>query len=433
MSFSNIMDSNSYRSGGTDDPLLASRERLLGPAYRLFYDEPVHLVRGEGSYLYDADGVRFLDAYNNVASVGHCHPHVVAAVADQMATLNTHTRYLHRGIIDYSERLLATMPAEVDQVMYACTGSEVNDLALRVAEMHTGATGVIVTRDAYHGNTTAATAISPSLGGATRIGQNVRLVDPPDTYRVPADEVAARFTADVARAADELTAAGYGLSCLIVDTIFSSDGIYADTTVLGPAVAEVRARGGVFIADEVQPGFARTGASMWGFDRHSVVPDIVTTGKPMGNGIPIAAMAARADVLQAFARGVPYFNTFGGNPVSIAAASAVLDVIEGEALLSHAATVGGALRTALSAIDDPRLGDVRGAGLYIGVEIVSDPETKEPDRAEARRLVNALRERRVLISVCGHDGHVLKIRPPLVFSMSDVDWFCSAFTDALRV
>ncbi len=172
---------------------------------------------------------------------------------------------------------------------------------------------------------------------------------------------------------------------------------------------------------------------MWGFDRHGVVPDIVTMGKPMGNGMPVAAMAARADVLEPFALSVPYFNTFGGNPVSMAAASAVLDVIESEGLMANAATVGDALRAGLAAIDDPRLGDVRGAGLYIGVEVVSDQDTKEPDRAEARRLVNALRDRRVLISVCGHDGNVLKIRPPLVFSMADVDWFCSAFTDALGV
>jgi 4-aminobutyrate aminotransferase-like enzyme len=406
---------------------------VLGPAYRLFYDQPVHLVRGQGSHLFDADGVRYLDAYNNVASVGHCHPHVVDAVSRQMATLNTHTRYLHRGIVEYSERLLASMPDAVDQVMYACTGSEANDLALRVADMRTGATGVVITRDAYHGNTASTTAISPSLGGATQVGPNVRVVDPPDTYRTDPADAAARFTADVARAADELIAAGYGTSSLIVDTIFSSDGIYADTSVLGGAVDEVRARGGVFIADEVQPGFARTGASMWGFDRHGLIPDIVTTGKPMGNGIPIAAMAAQADVLEPFARGVPYFNTFGGNPVSIAAASAVLDVIEQEHLMTNAATVGEALRAKLASIDDHRIGDVRGAGLYVGVEVVADPESRIPDRAQARRLVNALRERQVLISVCGHDGNVLKIRPPLVFSLTDVDWFHSAFTDALGV
>ena len=428
--FSNIMDSNSYAADGTGDPLITTRERVLGPAYRLFYDQPVHLVRGTGSHLFDADGERYLDAYNNVACVGHCHPHVVAAVTEQLATLNTHTRYLHRGIVDYSERLLATMPADIDQVMYACTGSEVNDLALRVAEMRTGATGVVITRDAYHGNTTAVSAISPSLGGESSIGDNVRIVAPPDTYRVPGDDLASSFAADVARAADDLRAAGHGLSCLIVDTVFSSDGIYPEP-MLGPAVEEVRGRGGVFIADEVQPGFARTGASMWGFTRHGVVPDIVTMGKPMGNGVPVAAMAARAAVLEPFATKVPYFNTFGGNPVSMAAASAVLDVIEGERLMANADSVGAALRTELASIDDPRIGDVRGAGLYIGVEVVTDPDSGLPDRAEARRLVNALRERRVLISVCGHDGNVLKIRPPLVFSSADVDWFCSAFTDAL--
>lgn len=435
MGFSNIMDSNSYSPDHPLDPatdsLIAARDRVLGPSYRLFYERPVHLVRGEGTRLYDADGACYLDAYNNVACVGHCHPHVVEAVSRQLATLNTHTRYLHQGIVDYSERLLATMPEEIDQVMYACTGSEVNDLALRVAEMHTGATGVVITTDAYHGNTAAVTAISPSIGGSTAVGAHVRTVPPPDSYRISSDELAGRFAADVATAIEDLRSAGIGLSCLIVDTIFSSDGIYPDPSVLAPAVELVRAAGGVFIADEVQPGFARTGEAMWGFLRHGVVPDLVTMGKPMGNGLPIAAMTARSEVLGAFARGVPYFNTFGGNPVTMAAATAVLDVIEDEKLMANAAEVGGRLRDELSAIaaEHPRIGDVRGTGLYIGVEMIN--ETGEPDRAGARAMVNAMRERNVLISVCGHDGNVLKIRPPLVFSGSDVDWFCSEFTGAL--
>ena len=387
----------------------------------------MHLVRGEGTRLYDADGACYLDAYNNVASVGHCHPHVVEAVSRQLSTLNTHTRYLHGGIVDYSQRLLDTMPEQIDQVMYACTGSEVNDLALRVAEMHTGATGVIVTSDAYHGNTAAVTAISPSIGGATVLGEHVRAIPPPDSYRIPAGELAARFTDDVVAAIADLKAAGVGFSALIVDTIFSSDGIYPDPSVLAPAVAAVHRAGGVFIADEVQPGFARTGEAMWGFLRHGVVPDLVTMGKPMGNGLPIAAMAARSDVLDAFARGVPYFNTFGGNPVTVAAAAAVLDVIEDEKLMRNAGEVGTQLRTELAALgaEHPRIGDVRGTGLYVGVEVISD--TGAPDRAGARALVNAMRERRVLISVCGRDGNVLKIRPPLVFSSSDVDWFCTEF------
>jgi 4-aminobutyrate aminotransferase-like enzyme len=431
--FSNIMDSNSFKGDSSDEPLIAARERMLGPANRLFYDRPVHLVRGQGSHLFDADGAVFLDAYNNVASVGHCHPHVADAVARQLSTLNTHTRYLHGGILDYSERLLGSMPAEIDQVMYACTGSEANDLALRVAEIYTGATGVIVTADAYHGNTTAVTAISPSLGGATSLGPNVRAVPTPDSYRVPADELATRFAADVAAAVEDLRTAGFGVSALIADTIFSSDGIYPDPSVLRPAVDIVRAAGGVFIADEVQPGFARTGDSMWGFTRHHVIPELVTMGKPMGNGLPVAAMAARADVLKPFASGVPYFNTFAGNAVSMAAAAAVLDVIESERLMLNAASVGAALRRDLAqvAAGHPRIGDIRGTGLYIGVEVVTDPDSKTPDRAGARWLVNALRERRVLLSVCGSDGHVLKIRPPLVFSMSDVDWFCTEFAALL--
>jgi 4-aminobutyrate aminotransferase-like enzyme len=433
MSFSNIMDSNAYTADGDGDPLISARERVLGPANRLFYDRPVHLVRGQGSHVFDADGVRYLDAYNNVVSVGHCHPHVVDAVTQQMSTLNTHTRYLHRGIVDYSERLLATMPNEINQIMYACSGSEVNDLALRVAEMFTDARGVIVTRDAYHGNTASVMAISPALGDAATLGPHIRTVPAPDSYRYP--DAAARFAADVASAVDDLRENGIRVSCLIADTVFSSDGIYPDPAVLGPAVEIVHRHGGVFIADEVQPGFARTGDAMWGFDRHGVVPDIVTVAKPMGNGMPVAAMAARDHVLWPFAAQVPYFNTYAGNPVSMAAAAAVLDVIETEQLQAHAAAVGAALRAELSRIakDHLRIGDVRGTGLYIGIEVVSDADAKTPDRAGAKALVNAMRERHVLISVCGHDGNVLKIRPPLVFSMSDVDWFCSEFTAALAV
>lgn len=411
--------------------MIVARDHLLGPSYRLFYEQPIHLVRGVGTKLYDIDGTCFLDAYNNVASVGHCHPHVVQAVSRQLATLNTHTRYLHSGIVDYSERLLATLPQQVNRVMYACTGSEVNDLALRIAEMHTGAKGVVITRDAYHGNTAAVTAISPSIGGGTSIGTHVRIVDPPDSYRIPAAELAARFAADVTTAIADLNAAGIGLSALIVDTIFSSDGIYPDPSVLAPAVASVRRAGGVFIADEVQPGFGRTGESMWGFVRHGVVPDIVTMGKPMGNGMPIAAVAARADILKAFGDGVAYFNTFGGNPVTVAAAAAVLDVIEDEKLIANAAEVGRMLRDELTLVTQghPRIGEVRGTGLYIGVDVIT--ESGDPDRAGAKALVNAMRERRVLISVCGHDGNILKVRPPLVFSRSDVDWFCTEFASVL--
>ncbi|GAC02482.1 4-aminobutyrate aminotransferase [Gordonia namibiensis NBRC 108229] len=432
MSFSNIMDSNSYTGGSVGrhgDGLIEARERMLGPAYRLFYRKPVHLVRGEGSHLFDADGVRYLDAYNNVASVGHCHPHVVDAVMRQMTSINTHTRYLHDGIVDYSDRLLGTLGADIDQVMYACTGSEANDLALRVAAMHTGATGVIVTNEAYHGNTQAVTAISPSNGGPAVLGPHVRTVPPPDSRQPgPTAEV---FADHVRRAADELQAAGFGVSCLVVDTIFSSDGVLAERDTLAPAVAAVRERGAVFIADEVQPGFGRTGEAMWGFDRHGVRPDIVTMGKPMGNGLPVSAMAVRSAVLERFATTQPYFNTFGGNPVSMAAAAAVLDVIESDELPAHALRIGARLREGIAGIatDHAAVDDIRGTGLYIGVEIVTDDGA--PDRQRARAIVEAMRDAHVLISVCGEHGNVLKIRPPLVFSDSDVDWFCTALDSAL--
>lgn len=435
--FSNIMDSNSFSGtvdlSPTDAELVAARARTLGPAYRLFYERPVHLVRGEGTRLYDADGEEYLDGYNNVASVGHCNPRVAEAVVQQLQTLNTHTRYLHGGIVDYSQRLLATMPDELDQIMYTCTGSEANDLALRVAQEHTGATGVIITAEAYHGNTTAVSAVSPSNGGPKSIGAHVRTVTAPgadDADRAGGD-IAERFRRDVAAAAADLADAGHGVSALLIDTIFSSDGIYPEAPVLGPAVDAVRAAGGVLIADEVQPGFGRTGAGMWGFGRHGVVPDVVTVGKPMANGMPVAAMAARSEVLHAFATRVPYFNTFGGNPVSMAAASAVLSVIEEDDLVLNAARAGARLRGGFAevAARDPRIGDIRGAGLYVGVELVDADGA--PDRVLAHDLVNAMRERRVLISVCGTHGNVLKVRPPLVFSREDADRLLTEFDAAL--
>lgn len=417
----------------TEADLVAARGRLLFPDTETFYDRPVHLVRGEGSHVFDPSGVRYLDAYNNVVSVGHCHPRVVEATSRQVATLNTHSRYLHEGIIGYTERLLATMPPGLDRVVYVCTGSEANDLALRIAAHHTGATGVVITPEAYHGNTQAVAAISPGIGGSVRPGPHVRTTIAPDGYRIPTEELAPRFAASVADAVEDLRAAGLGTSCLIVDSIFSSDGIHPDPSLLRPAVETVRAAGGLFVADEVQAGFGRTGGAFWGFERHGVVPDMVTIGKPMGNGFPVAAVVVRSEVLEAFAREVPYFNTFAGNPVAMAAASAVLDVIEDERLMASAAMVGRVLmeRLALLAADHPALGDVRGAGLYVGVEVVTDPESKSPDAALAHRLAEALRDRRVLLATSGPHGNVLKIRPPLVFSMADVEWLCGALQEAL--
>lgn len=353
-------------------------------------------MRGQGVWLYDAAGTPWLDAYNNVACVGHSHPQVVEAIARQAATLNTHTRYLHEGILAYAERLLATLPDALGHAMFTCTctGSEANDLALRIATAHTGATGLIITRYAYHGVTAALACASPSLG------EYVRLVDPPAGGDA---QTAHRFAQGVRAAIADLQAHGMQPAALLVDTVFSSDG--------------------VFISDEVQPGFGRTGEAFWGFVRHGVVPDIVTMGKPMGNGHPVAGLAVRPGVIQAFGQASRYFNTFGGSPVSMAAASAVLDVLEQDRLQHNALQVGQYLSERLVALAQrhPQIGEVRGAGLFIGVDLV-EPLTRAPAAALASQVVNGLRRRQVLLSATGPQAHVLKIRPPLVFQREHADW-----------
>ena len=415
----------------TTADMLARRARLLGPSYRLFYDEPFQPVRGEGVWLYDAAGTRWLDAYNNVACVGHSHPHVVDAIARQAGILNTHTRYLHEGILAYAERLLATLPEALGHATFTCTGSEANDLAMRIATAHTGGTGLIVTRFAYHGVTSAIACASPSLGQHVRLGDHVRLVDAPAGGD---DQTGPRFAAAIRSAIEDLRAHGHGVAALLVDTVFSSDGVFtAPAGFLREAVAAVREAGGVFIADEVQPGFGRTGEAFWGFMRHGVVPDIVTMGKPMGNGHPVAGVAVRPDVMRAFGQASRYFNTFGGNPVSMAAASAVLDVIERSGLQRNALEVGNYLRERLGALAQRHavVGEARGAGLFIGLELVTDREARTPATALAAGVVNGLRQRQVLLSATGPQANVLKIRPPLVFQREHADLLVERLDEVL--
>src|ERR1700761_6019059 len=368
--------------------LIARREAALGGAYRLFYAQPVELVRGAGVYLYDPAGRSYLDAYNNVPSVGHSHPHVTEAVSRQLATLNTHTRYLTEGVIGYAERLLAThdlgSPANA---MFTCTGSEAGDLALRIARHHTGGTGVIVTAAAYHGVTAALAELSPSLGPNVPLGEHVRVV--------PAPAPGVNFTAAVAWAIADLERHGTRLAAFLADSLFSSDGVLPDPPgFLAPIVEIVHAAGGLYIADEVQAGFGRTGTHLWGYERHGIAPDIVTLGKPMGNGLPIAGIVARQEVLEDFGRRARYFNTFGGNPVCIAAATAVLDVLEAERLPANAAETGRYLRDAIGHVADGSavLAGVRGAGLYLGVD-VTDPATGAPSGDLAAVIVNQMRQR----------------------------------------
>ncbi len=423
------------RLSEADRALVARREKVLGPAYRLFYEKPLHLVRGEGVFLYDAAGEKYLDAYNNVASLGHCHPRVVEAINAQTAVLNTHTRYLHEGIVDYAEALTETFPDALSQAMFTCTGSEANDLAVRIARFVTGGTGIIATDLAYHGLTSAVAEFSPSLGEAVTLGPHVRTVPAPDSYRHAPDVMMEKFGRDVQAAIDDLKRHGIKPAMLITDTIFSSDGIFSGPKgFLKPAVEAIHAAGGLFVADEVQPGFGRTGEAMWGFERHGVRPDMVTIGKPMGNGYPMAGIVLRPEVVAEFGPRARYFNTFGGNPVAAAAGKAVLDTIREEGLQQNAREVGRYLVEGLESLAGRyyAIGDVRGSGLFVGVEIVADPAAKSPDATLTTRIVNGLRERRILISASGPRANVLKIRPPLVFSRENADTLVAGLADVLK-
>ncbi|MDX5350766.1 MAG: aminotransferase class III-fold pyridoxal phosphate-dependent enzyme [Paracoccaceae bacterium] len=426
---------NAYTPGAghlspADQALADRRAAVLGPAYRLFYETPVHPVRGEGVWLFDAEGNAYLDTYNNVASVGHCHPRVVEAMARQAATLATHTRYLHDAILTYAERLLALFPPELSHAMFTCTGSEANDLALRIARACTGGTGVIVTDNAYHGVTLATAEMSMSIGPAVAPGPSVFPIPAPSAANYP-NGIAQGFAAAVADACDRMAEQGIKPALLIVDTIFSSDGVYPDPSgFLAPAAAAIRKAGGLFLADEVQPGFGRTGSHFWGFQRHGLVPDMVSMGKPMGNGYPMAGLVLQPAIIAEFGAKARYFNTFGGNAVAAAVGLAVLDVIRDEGLQQNAATVGTAFAKGLRDLAGRHetLGETRAAGLFLGQTILTDGQ---PDPARTARLVNALRENRILISSTGPAGDSLKIRPPLPFSLGNVDQFLTTLDKVL--
>lgn len=413
--------------------LVMRRRRLLGPGYKLFYERPIEVVRAEGVHLFDAAGARYLDAYNNVPCVGHCHPQVVEAIARQARTLSSNTRYLDEPILAYAERLLATHHPGLTSVMFACSGSEATDLALRIARHASGAPGVVVTANAYHGVTAAAAEVSPSLGPSEPLGPHVRTVAPPGPAEADADAAGGALASRVEEAIADLRRHGTATAAVLMDPMFSSDGLIPDPSgFLRPVVDVAHAAGALFIADEVQAGFGRTGAGMWGYQRHDIEPDLVTMGKPMGNGVPISGVAARPELLERFGNEIRYFNTFGANSIAIAAASAVLDVIEREDLIARAGQVGEQLRAGLAGLarGHRTLRNVRGAGLYVAADVV-DPGTGAPDAREARRVVNGLRERGVLISAAGATATALKVRPPLPFGHDHADQLLSALADVL--
>ncbi len=401
---------------------------MLGPGFSTFYDEPVHLVRGEGTSVWDADGNKYLDCYNNVPHVGHCHPHVVEAICKQAATLNTHTRYLHNTILDYVERLTATFDSGLNAAVMTCTGSEANDIALRMAEAVTGKRGVIATDHTYHGNTSAVAQLSRTNPPKTGFGDHIRHVPAPDSYRplggTGGAAHAQAFADKVAEAINDLNKTDHGFSALIICPFFANEG-FPDLPkgFLDATVKLVRAAGGIIIADEVQPGFGRLGSHMWGHQRVGLSPDVVTMGKPMGNGHPVAGLVTTTEIIAEFRKTFRYFNTFGGNPVSCAAAMAVLDVLEIEHLLENALNVGAYARTGLQKLSGKFevIGDVRGAGLFFGAELVLNRTSKTPATAYTDQVTNEMRRRGVLLNRLGIHYNVLKIRPNMQFTKQDTD------------
>jgi 4-aminobutyrate aminotransferase-like enzyme len=421
-----------YRHAGTAE-LLERRRRAL-PRTPLFYSHPVHLVRGEGVWLFDPDGRRYLDCYNNVPVVGHGHPRVVRAVAEQQRLLATHSRYLHEAIVELAERLKATLPPALDAVLVVNSGSEANDLAWRIARAATGRAGAVVTAHAYHGLTEATHALSPEDWAKGEQPAHVATVPAPDGYRGPyrrdTDGWAERYAAHIDGAAGSL--AGHGFAAVYLDPAFTADGILVPPPAyLAEAARRTRALGGVLIADEVQAGHGRYGTGLWSFQPSGIEPDMVVMGKPMGNGFPVAALVVRSPLLAAVPEETELFSTFGGNPVACAAALAVLAVIEDEGLVASAAETGSYLRQGLEALAGrhPVIGDVRGQGLLLGVELVD--EERMPAAGRAGQVTEAMRERGILISATGPAGNVLKIRPPLVFRREHADLLLQTLDEVL--
>jgi 4-aminobutyrate aminotransferase-like enzyme len=430
---------NRYTPGEADVPLreselIARRDGVLGASYRLQYRRPVHFVRGEGMWLYDPDGRAYLDFYNNVPSLGHCHPEVNAAMAEQAGRISANTRYLEPKLVDYAERLIATFPTELNRVVFTCTGSESNDLALRVARHASGNEGVIVSSYAYHGTSAATASVSPNLGDAIKLSPFVRMVDLHGPAGVPASQAADFFEAQIRAAIIDLNRRGIGVAALLFDSIFSSDGVWVDPPgFIAGGVSAVREAGGLVIADEVQPGFGRTGAHMWGFERHGIVPDLVTLGKPMGNGFPIGAVVGRKSPLDRFGATARYSNTFAGNTVGIATADAVLTVLQRDQIPQNALAMSERMRAGLEKIVKRPLGirGFRNAGLFFGIDLGFEGETAASRRTIALNVVNAMRDECVLVSTTGANEDSLKVRPPLVCQAEHVARFLEALEHAL--
>ena len=424
----------------SNQQLMARRKRVLGPAYSHFYRQPLQLVRGEGVWLYDESGKRYLDCYNNVPSVGHCHPEVVNALTRQASTLNTHTRYLHPEVIEYAEELAATLPGDLSVCTFVCTGTEANDLAYRIAATVTGNTGAIVTSQAYHGNSWLVSQLSPESVAVEDRADFIVEVEPPYTYRGPFGEdhpdVSGAYAGLVDTAVEQLQERGKAPAMMMVDGIYDARGILTpEPAYLQQVYAKVRAAGGLMVADEVQSGLTRLGDNFWGFMDSGVIPDIVTMGKPMGDGHPLAVVVTTPAIAEAFAAQSEYFNTYGGNPVSAAVGRAVLNIVQRDDLITNVKASGEHLLAGLRKLQQSHecFGEVRGKGLFIGVELVGDRATREPAPKRAAALIEAMRERGVLASTIGAHGNVLKLRPPLTFEPQHAEQALAVIEESLQV
>jgi 4-aminobutyrate aminotransferase-like enzyme/Ser/Thr protein kinase RdoA (MazF antagonist) len=417
--------------------LLQHREAVLGKTYT-FYNEPLELVRGRGSKVYDASGNEYLDCYNNVANLGHCHPYVVDALTRQASTLNTNSRYLHREIVRLGERLSTTLPPHLDTWIFVCTGSEANDLAVRMARAVTGKEGIVVTENSYHGNTSIGAPLSLIDYEASDRPAWVETVPPPNLYRGlykhGDNDAGSKYAGHVDQAAHILADNGKGMAGLLIDSIFDANGaLVPPPDYLRQAYSKVRRHGALTIADEVQMGFGRSGTHMWGFQAFDVEPDIVTMGKPMGNGHPLAALVTRREIAAALQTRGGYFNTFGGNTVSAVVGNACLDVLWGEDLQGNAHRSGTVLKAGLDALMKRHdlVGHIQGRGLFLGVELVTDRTTRAPAKLAARWVRERMKALGVLVSSTGPLGNIIKIRPPLAFSEADAARCLEALDTAL--
>jgi len=427
--------------GLSPEKILEIRERHLGKALSVSYQKPLKIVRGFRQYLYDHEGRAYLDTVNNVCHVGHCHPRVVKAAQQQMAVLNTNTRYLHDNIVEYAQRLCAALPEPLRVCYFVCSGSEANELAIRMARTHTKNDDFIVVDNAYHGNTNAVIDISPykfNGPGGTGAPDHVHNVTMPDVYRGPYKatdpEAGKMYAAEVQKAVEKIRGKGKNPAAFICESLMGVGGqIVLPDNYLKEAFNHVRKAGGVCIADEIQVGFGRVGSHMWGFETQGVVPDIVTLGKPIGNGHPLGAVITTPEIADSFANGMEYFNTFGGNPVSCAVGLAVLDVIKEEQLQENALQVGTHMKARLEQLKKkhPLIGDVRGTGLFLGIELVLDRKTLAPAAEQAVSIAEQMKDKGILVSVDGPLYNVLKIKPPLVFTKTNADLYVTTLDGIL--